>query len=261
MNLIIAIVIVVLIVWYKFGNTILKLIQILRHKSFTANPDQSMPLTSEQQKLISAGLIIAEQNMFYCDTLLTGGNKKQQKDQLNNSWGISSQQSALMRLAEFGSIHKLYDAAIDVYLTVEKAQYQPYIENNFPEQIQLEILDYLQQLDAISPLLIKKQLAINEDEVTAILRRGSIAWDLGRIVYLARSCLTVGYFNTEQAWQIISSIQIEFEKNFTDWKSYGQSYMLGRSLWSYEDAAIDGLFDIYLQAVSSANSPWLKYPL
>lgn len=264
MTTIIIILVIMAIVWFKFGRTILLLINVFRHKAFSCNPNKTANLSYERQLALSAALIIAEQNMFYTDTLETtkvGAIKAEQKQRLRSAWGIYSTDSALARLKTFGLIHQEYNAAIQTFLAVDKSQWQSYIELHFPEMDQNDIYNYTDSLQAVSATLIEYKIAADSNEVQNIFKRGALAWDLGRLVYIARASYTCGYITAEQAWQSIDSIMPQLSMAFTSWNAFGQSYMLGRSIWSHDDGAISGLFDIYFQAISDPKSPWLKYPL
>ena len=248
----------------KFNRVILLVIKHLKHKPFPYNPNKREQLSVDQQNALSTGLIITEQNMFCCDSLesdASNSGKTEQRYRLRNGWGIYSSESAIKSLSSFGSTHKLYDIAIEIYLKVPKEHWQSCIDEQIPDQFRQDILAYCSQLDNVCKVLLKNKGAKDEDEINQILHRGTIAWDLGRLVYIARASYVAGYINKDQAWQSINSVLPILKQSFSDWKAFGQSYMLGRAMWSHDDSGIYGLFDIYQQCVTSEQSPWIKFPL
>lgn len=257
---IIVIAVVLVFGCFKFGPFILDFIKMIRRDAYQCNPNAQENLSREKITALSAGLIIAEQNLFYSNTLETGASKNEQIEKLRSHWGIENSQDALQRLASFGSVHQLYDAAINTYLSVNKSDWRNYININYSENTG-EIYDYLLLLDKVSEVLIKNKVATDEQEMREIFQKGSIAWDLGRIVYIARASYTCGYITAQQAWQTIDAVLPQVKKHFADWKAFGQSYMLGRAIWSHDDAGIEGLFMIYTDVIKEEASPWLKYPL
>lgn len=264
MEILIVILIFLVVLLVKYNRVITILIKTLRHKPFPQNTNKPEQLTIDQQNALSAGLIIAEQHMFCWDSLESdarNSGKTEQKYRLGTAWDVFSPQSAVECLSSFGSFHKIVNSAIEIYLNVPKEQWQSYINDQIPEDYREIIGVYCSRLDQVSAILIENKVAENQEEVHQILLRGAIAWDLGRIVYIARASYVAGYINKEQAWQAINSVLPVVKEHFANWKQFGQSYMLGRAVYQPDDASIPGLFDIYTQATTSKDSPWLKYPL
>ncbi|KDN11418.1 hypothetical protein BGI40_08925 [Snodgrassella communis] len=247
----------------RYNRVILLLIKILRHKPFPQNSKKTEQLTIEQQNALSAGLIIAEQHMFCWDSLESdarNSGKREQKYRLRTAWDVFSSESAADCLSSFGTLHKLIDVAIDIYLNIPKEQWQSCINDQVPEDYREIIMSYCASLNQASSMLIENKVAENQDELHQILLRGSIAWDLGRLVYIARASYVAGYIDKDQAWQSINSVLPTVKQYFANWKEFGQSYMLGRAV-SRPDDVDYGLFGIYSLCTTSEESPWLKYPL
>lgn len=264
MEILIVILILLASLLVRYNRVITILIKTLKHKPFPQNSQKTEQLTVDQQNALSAGLIISEQHMFCWDSLESdarNSGKKEQRYRLSTAWDVTSPQSATECLSSFGSVHKLIDVAIEIYLNVPKEQWQSCIDDQVPEDYRDIITIYCSRLDQVSSMLIENKVAEDQDELRQILLRGSIAWDLGRLVYIARASYIAGYISKDQAWQSINSVLPTVKENFANWKEFGQSYMLGRAVYQPDDASLPGLFDIYTQSTTCEESPWLKYPL
>jgi len=147
MATVIIVVIVLGLGWFKFGPFILDFIKMIRRDAYQCNPNKQAELSNEKVKALSVGLIIAEQNQFYSDTLETGSSRKEQADKLASLWGIDNSQDALERLSTFGSIHQLYDIAINVYLNIDKNEWQTYIKEHHSDDAS-EIFEFAEDYPA-----------------------------------------------------------------------------------------------------------------
>lgn len=50
-------------------------------------------------------------------------------------------------------------------------------------------------------------------------------------LFLARACCEMGYLTEEEAWSYIDKAYDMAHKEFTSWKEFAMSYVIGRSLW------------------------------
>jgi len=56
------------------------------------------------------------------------------------------------------------------------------------------------------------------------------AWDLGRVVYIARTSAALGYVEEEQTWPYIEKAADIAGEVYKDWRQYLAAYCLGRAL-------------------------------
>lgn len=82
------------------------------------------------------------------------------------------------------------------------------------------------------------------------------AFDLGRVVYIARLCTHIGFSEEEFAWHHIKIAAKNASLNYDNWSSFLASYVLGRAL-SIGEGADSILFPIKF-LLGSENSPWQK---
>ncbi|MCL2855218.1 MAG: DUF1266 domain-containing protein [Defluviitaleaceae bacterium] len=56
------------------------------------------------------------------------------------------------------------------------------------------------------------------------------AWDLGRVVYIARNSVALGYLEEERVWQYIEKAADMASGIYSGWREYLAAYCLGRAL-------------------------------
>lgn len=74
--------------------------------------------------------------------------------------------------------------------------------------------------------------------------RGSLAFDLGRVISLCRWGYVAGYFNEEEAYRLMIPAAVRIQQNYKSWDDYIESYFVGRQFWnpdsySSEPARVD----------------------
>lgn len=117
--------------------------------------------------------------------------------------------------------------------------------------------EYLDNLDAAFKTLQEEGVVGSRDA----LRGTTLAWDLGRLVVVARSCHTAGYIAEPEAWSLIQRAHAEAARSFADWRDFGRSFLVGRALWGGDDLALPGLCSISKGLLEDAESPWRSAPL
>ena len=86
--------------------------------------------------------------------------------------------------------------------------------------------------------------------------RGLVAWDLGRIVSVARWSYTAGYVSADEAWDWISLASARIQSCYQSWEDYGQGWLLGFGYW-IDGGKIDDDFQSSLDWLNrNARSPW-----
>jgi|GEM_PF-3860270 hypothetical protein len=71
--------------------------------------------------------------------------------------------------------------------------------------------------------------------------RGLLAWDLCRMVYLARCGYLVGYLNEDEAWSWIRQAGDQLRDHYRSWRDLGEQYVVGRLYWGGE-AQVDTMY-------------------
>ena len=71
--------------------------------------------------------------------------------------------------------------------------------------------------------------------------RSLTAWDLGRMVYLARVGFLLGYLTEDEAWTWIDRAGSEIRETYDSWADFGENYVIGRLFWGGE-ARVEALY-------------------
>ncbi len=97
---------------------------------------------------------------------------------------------------------------------------------------------------------------------TVIHRHGIVAWDLARVVLLARMAFTAGYINEFEAWETIYEEATQANTLFDNWYEFSQSYLIGRqfAMRNLDDAAGNKHIQSAHALLSDPGSPWVRFP-
>ena len=98
---------------------------------------------------------------------------------------------------------------------------------------------------------------IGEEE----LKRGVLAWDMGRMVCLTRIAYDAGFIDESLAWNYICSAGQQCIQAFNDWTELGKSFLLGQAMEATEKRKQELYIRLYRQATENPNSPWKKRTL
>lgn len=103
-----------------------KLLKVISHKKYQKNP-LGKKLSPLQQSVLNIGAVNAEQTMFYCDSLETGSEKEEIRNNLAAYYDIIDEESALHTLEwllerghrVYFDVIKLFSAGISPSITDE----------------------------------------------------------------------------------------------------------------------------------------------
>lgn len=83
-----------------------------------------------------------------------------------------------------------------------------------------------------------------------------IAWDLVRVVNLARWARLCGYLNDDEMWQIMQTAADTALHHFSSWEEYGRSFIMGRGVWHGDPDDSETAFGIVSLLLEDEESPW-----
>jgi len=89
--------------------------------------------------------------------------------------------------------------------------------------------------------------------------KGIIAWDLGRIVMLARFGYEVQYLAADESFRLAIPVAIELQKTFDSWAQMGDNIRIGRLYWRAQKEDAQKVHTAIEKLLSEENSPWKKY--
>ncbi len=85
-----------------------------------------------------------------------------------------------------------------------------------------------------------------------------IAWDLVRVVNLARWSYLCGYLNEDEMWQVMQLAADTALEHFSSWKEYGASFVMGRGVWHGDPGDSETAYGIVSLLLEDSESPWKK---
>ena len=212
-------------------------------------------LTREQLAALSVGAINAEQTGAYWDSLPTGRDPKALGRDLADNYGIDDRTSALETLDWlYGRGHRVFFEAVKGLASGTESQ--PCADGLEEEELPRlsECLSHLQE--AAGDLMEEGFLTRRRD----LCRHSIAAWDMGRLVLVARCCFDAGYLSEEEAWRYITAAQAACKKHYSTWRELACGYLIGRAMWSGAGTSLDGLMAIADGLLEDNGSPWLAVP-
>lgn len=92
--------------------------------------------------------------------------------------------------------------------------------------------------------------------------QGIAAWDLGRIVLLARMAFTAGYISEQEAWDTLLEQGAQATRLFNSWYPFAHSYLIGRqyAMRNLDDRTGRNNLQATHRLLTQPESPWLRYP-
>jgi len=117
---------------------------------------------------------------------------------------------------------------------------------------------YINNLKQTLPELNKHGYAGN---ISEFMRVDATAWDMGRLVNVARYSYDCGYITASQAWEYVFHAQKISASCYADWASFGKAYIIGRAMWGGEGLSLSVMMDTVKKLLKNAKSPWMLAPL
>ncbi len=82
------------------------------------------------------------------------------------------------------------------------------------------------------------------------------AWDMGRMVNVARYCSDLGYISDSTAWEYIYFAEKESALRYSDWSEFARAYVIGRAVWGGENNNLYVTIDNVKKLKEDPKSPW-----
>lgn len=214
-------------------------------------------IDDSRYKKIALGAIYSEQETAFINSLTTGLGKSSVKELLSKLWLINSNKDAIEKLSYLRDKgFRFYFSAVFHAFNSPKEKQDEILLAQFttPEDIDKGYSQLHNLQETIEELKQYKVIATESD----LDKFGTIGWDSGRLVFLARLSFDAGYITEQEAWDFIESANALARNTFNNWNDYAKSYIIGRALWGGKESANSGIISIaeYLQKLP--NSPWVQ---
>ena len=82
------------------------------------------------------------------------------------------------------------------------------------------------------------------------------AWDMGRLVNIARYCYDCGYISENEAWEYIFFAQNESARYYSNWKDFANAYIIARAIWGGDNMSLSIHIDTVKDLLKDEKSPW-----
>lgn len=220
---------------------------------FKRNPQPDMADANRLHSLL-IGLIAGENEQFYADSLTTGAGHDTlsillaSATKIKDSAGIRATFDFLKEEGE----RCAYDLMIPFFLSEKEEEMRvANIRSHFTGIERLA--DYSKNLnDFLEYTHSHHSIRITHKD----LQRGILAWDLGRLVTLARIAGDYRLIDEKEAWDYIEFAGKECHRHFTCWKEVGKSYLLGYILHHTGEEEYEKIIRLYRLATENKASPW-----
>lgn len=221
--------------------------------SYLKNPKGSN-LKPDQLSALSVGAINGEQTSCFIDTLETGMQEERLHESLSQWWSINSSDSAKETLDWLlNEGHRVFfNAVYKIVTTEDQSEWQTIINNAFPPEAIDNATEFTENLSSTIEELRSKDNMTEQD-----FNNGILAWDLGRMITVARMSCDAKLISQTEAWEYINQSYEMCKKEFNSWEAIGKSYIIGRSMWSGDDSTLNGLKSITRSLLEDEKSPWI----
>lgn len=117
-------------------------------------------------------------------------------------------------------------------------------------------IQYVENLKSALSDLEKKKRVDNQLQINTL---NLTAWDMGRIVNVARYCYDCGYITEQKAWEYIFFAEKESSFCYQNWEEFAQAYIVGRAIWGGSNLQLSSTIDVVERLLKDENSPWILY--
>lgn len=196
------------------------------------------PLPEERFKAILTGMIGAGKIPIYANTLTTGLSSRKVKEALFREWGIYDIQTARriigwLRTEGSRELYRKYYPFIGSSVTARECRQKAvrhyssdacheYIIHPFTYSIYL-LYRSMEEMQG------HPDFAFTPDNLPSDI----IAWDMSRLIWLARLCFDCGYLNEEEAWDYIMDAGRHIRKHYGSMKRFFMGCLAGCAFCHY----------------------------
>jgi len=248
-----------------------KAVKIIRHVTQGIRVKENSTLSADDVRSIAVGALYAYQQGGYVDAMDVDIEESRLSTILSEWWGIDNRDDAV------GVVNYLSNAPSQSILPLVLSAYNASSEAEAMKIIRDEIVndpnlanlpDGMERArgliekakEQLSNLKSQYDILVNEGIISSmsdIERLGVVAWDAGRLNFVARAAMQRGYLTQEECRNCVDhAYAMAKSAGFGSWKDFANSYMLGRTMWN-GDCNMSGLAEDML---TKPNSPWVRFP-
>lgn len=249
-------------------NGIKTLFKALSGKKYRKNPHA--PALNESVRLgLRAGLINSEQVMAFSDSLTTGLGKDRVSEGLSSAWSIESREDALntLKWLKDGGHQAIYALAYPIFVSENPQTWQSDVataigssaryagaSEEVRQETQGRAIEMIANLDSVYRVIGD---SVTPQYLPAHYAAGIAAWDLGRLVTVARLSFDAGFIDADECGEYVHFAGVETAKRFAAWPKFAMSYIIGRAVWGGNNMSLQGIIAIADDLSKDADSPWV----
>lgn len=197
-------------------------------------------LTRTQLWGLAAAAIFARRNNDGWDRLQLGASVEAVQAMLGESWdvhGPAEAEPTLDWLARAGHTERLH-GDLAALAGVAPAKIEAWLARQRP--------------------VAAKRLRFAQRHRTELKAGKLVAWDLVRLINLARALYTAGWLSEAAAWTHLLLAARRLQREYRSWEELSRNFMLGRHYWG-EGEATQAKFDAAAAwLLSDPGSPWRR---
>lgn len=215
-------------------------------KPYRSNP-QKTPLSKQQQLALNIGTINSEQTMYYCDSLKTGYGTEHLMYHLEHYGVIPGDNIGAREILDW-----LYEEGHSTLFDEMIKDF--FIEGgNKSKWAASDNMEYAHNIIGCIPMLIEGGWISEKADIGTI---STIAWDMGRLVNVTRTCYDCKYITEDEAWEYLHKGLKKAQSAYVDWENFATGYVVGRAMWGGNGISHTEIYDIARGLLNDEESPW-----
>jgi hypothetical protein len=236
-------------------------------------------LTEEQVRMLAVGAFYSRGNRVFNDTLAlspeetgTGTRREKAIASMADAWSVTSTEEATgmlnsllagMHAPRFAIVHSLAQAgaaatAADTWTRVPE-QHRAFLR-------QVAAVHGLDDLDREYDNWMQAIKFGFVNRLPQPLNTDATAWDLARLVHVARASYTAGYLDEATVWDFLARGLADSQRHYRNWRQFGTGFLTGGLYWLSGDLSevpgqartrLNMIRGLYLRP----DSPWRRVAL
>ena len=202
-------------------------------------------LTDEQAHLLAFGAPLLVYNAEEVDSIESQIDADAFREQLRSWWNITDKASTL-EIADWLLNEGHHADADEAFAELRERGLE-----NITDEERDDEESKMGDVCLIVEHMFENEYCANHDLPTT-----AIAWDLVRLVNLARWARLCGYLSEKEMWQMARVAADTARKTFGSWKEYGLSFAFGRGVWHGDPDDCDTAYEIISTLLEKEESPW-----
>ena len=216
----------------------------------------SESLPDEAYRALSIGAISAKRAFFFWNSLETGLDKEHGRERLASEYAVGSRREAIEVLDLL--MAEGHRRRYEVILPLLTRRVDHLVVDDFSERFRQELLNGLENLTEAFPELIRMHVIDAPADLASVKVD---AWDMGRVVLIARAAFDVGYLYRDEAWEYILASYRHACECYPHWSDFARGYLVGIALAHGDSPILEESAQAVKSLLANNESPWKMFSL